>query len=327
VDDGFDWIQLKSGEWLKGELKAVQDKSVEFDSEELDLQTFDWDDVHQIILSRYCEVVFTDRSVASGTVRVTREEIVIQGEDDLRLPRSLVLGIVPGGNRELDYWSGKVSAGLTFRSGNTEQAEFNANAHLQRRTPSTRFALDYLGYLSSVGGEDTANSHRVNGIFDIWLSRRLFLRTPGVEYFRDPFSNIDYRLTAYLGIGYDIIDRPRVEWSVVLGPAYQYAQFESVQPGDDLHPGTAALVLNSRAEFELTRRIDLTLEYRGQLTSREVGETTHHGVATLETELTRALDLDVSLIWDRISQPKPNADGTTPVPDDFRLVLSLGLDF
>jgi hypothetical protein len=33
--DDFDWIQLNSGEWLKGEFKALYDEKVEFDSEEV----------------------------------------------------------------------------------------------------------------------------------------------------------------------------------------------------------------------------------------------------------------------------------------------------
>jgi len=36
----FDWIQLKSGEWLKGELKVLYDKKLEFDSDELNLLEF-----------------------------------------------------------------------------------------------------------------------------------------------------------------------------------------------------------------------------------------------------------------------------------------------
>ncbi|MBI1176878.1 DUF481 domain-containing protein [bacterium] len=325
--DGFDWIQLKSGEWLKGKLKAMQDRKLEFDSEELDDQDFDWEDIHQLITSRSVDVLFGDRTEASGPVRINQKEIVIEGSEPRTFPRGDVLGITPTGQREWDYWSGKVSLGATFRSGNSDQIEYNANFHLQRRTPSTRAVIDYIGYFSKTDGDETANSHRVNATFDYWLSRRLFLRVPGVEYYRDPFQNFAHRITAYLGLGYDIFDRKRLEWNVVLGPAYQYAIYDSVQPGEDEEQGTAALVLSSRAEIELTRRIDLTLEYRGQLTSREAGETTHHGVATLETELTRSLDLDVSLIWDRISMPKPDSSGNVPEPDDFRLVLSLGLDF
>ena len=42
-----DWVQLKSGEWLKGDLKYIQNKEVEFDSDELDQQTLKLKDVAQ----------------------------------------------------------------------------------------------------------------------------------------------------------------------------------------------------------------------------------------------------------------------------------------
>src|SRR4029079_5102700 len=45
--DAFDWIQLKSGEWLKGELIALYDGKLEFDSDELEKLTLDWDDVRE----------------------------------------------------------------------------------------------------------------------------------------------------------------------------------------------------------------------------------------------------------------------------------------
>ena len=71
----------------------------------------------------------------------------------------------------------------------------------------------------------------------------------------------------------------------------------------------------------------MILEYRGIFTSREAGETTHHAVGTLSLELTKRLDLDVSFIWDRITNPTVGSDGVQPKPDDFRLVLGLGIDF
>ena len=37
MPDKFDWVQLKSGEWLKGEIKVMYEGSIEFESEELDL--------------------------------------------------------------------------------------------------------------------------------------------------------------------------------------------------------------------------------------------------------------------------------------------------
>jgi putative salt-induced outer membrane protein YdiY len=232
----------------------------------------------------------------------------------------------PGGSRR-NYWSGNASVGLTLRAGNSEQVEYNAQAHLQRRSPTTRLSLDYIGNLSSAAGIESANNHRVNTEFDLWLTRRFYLITPFVEYYRDPFQNLAHRLTLGAGVGYDLIARPNLNWNIAIGPAFQKASFESSQPGEPDQKSVAALVFGSRFEWDISQRTELILEYRGQYTGREVGETAHHSVSTLSIDLTKRLDLDVSLVWDRISSPKIGADGVQPQPDDFQLVVGLGVRF
>jgi putative salt-induced outer membrane protein YdiY len=326
-DDGFDWIELTSGEWLKGELKAMQNYELEFDSDELDLQTFDWDDVRQVRSPQYLDLLFEDRTRASGPITVTPDKVRVGDSAPREFPRDQVLGITPGGKKERRYWSGKLSAGLTFRSGNSDEAEWNANFDLRRLTPATRFQLSYIGYFSSTEGQKTANSHKASGLFDIRLSRRTFIRAPFAEYFRDPFQNTAHRATVGVGFGYEIIDGPRVDWNVAAGPAYQITWFESVQPGEDESKATPAVMLTSRFDWEVSKRVDLLLNYTGIYTSAEAAETTHHMETTLEVELSSVLDLDVSIYWDRVSQPKRDSDGNLPKPDDFRTVVALGVDF
>ena len=113
----------------------------------------------------------------------------------------------------------------------------------------------------------------------------------------------------------------------VLRDGHQASWFESVEAGEDDSAGSAAFAFGSRFDWDLTKRIELLVEYRGQFTSREVGETTHHFVTTFEFELTKHFDLDVSLTWDRVSSPKPDENGNIPKPDDARLVFGFGLDF
>ena len=326
-EDGFDWIQLKSGEWLKGQLKAMQQRQIEFDSEELNDLTFDWKDIRQVRSERTLDLLFVDGRKMSGPVTVTPEEVAVGGEEPQVFPRDQLQSFTPGGSKEFNYWSGMVSLGLTVRAGNTEQVDYNAQARLQRRTPATRFSLDYIGNISSINGVENANNNRVNSEFDLWLSRRFYLILPQLEYYRDPFQNLEHRVTAGGGAGYDLIDHPNLEWNISTGPAYQYAWFEPTQPGDAMEKGTAALVFGSRFDWDITQRIELIMEYRGQYTSREVGETTHHAVGTLSLELTKRFDLNVSLIWDRISNPKVGLDGVQPQPDDFRLVVGVGAHF
>ena len=324
--DRFDWIQLKSGEWLKGRIKAVQDGEIDFDSEELDDLTFEWRDIRQLRSAHVLDALFADGRKLKGLVTVTPEDIAVGGAEPGTFPRDRILSLTPGGSG-LRYWSGKGSLGLTKRSGNTDQVEYNAQARLQRRSAGTRLSLDYIGNISSVDGVDSANNHRVNSEFDLWLSKRLYLIMPFAEYYRDTFQNVGDRLTAGAGAGYDIIDRKSLEWNITAGPGYQRARFESSEPGEPTSKNTAALVFGSRFDWDITRRIDLILEYRGQYTSREVGETTHHGVSTLSLEVTKHFDVDISLVWDRIAVPKVGADGVQPEPDDYRLVVGLGVDF
>ena len=108
-----------------------------------------------------------------------------------------------------------------MQAGNTRAVQYNAQVGLQRRTPATRLSLDYIGNVSTFNDIENANNHRVNTEFDLWLSRRFYLVMPSAEYYKDPFQNLEHRLTVGGGIGYDLIDRSRLEWNITTGPAYQ----------------------------------------------------------------------------------------------------------
>jgi putative salt-induced outer membrane protein YdiY len=292
----------------------------------LDDLTFNWKDIRQVRSTKVIDVLSVDGKQISGPVTVTPGQVAVGGAEPCVLPRDHVQSLTPGGPKR-NYWSGKVSLGLNLQFGNTKQIDYNANISLQRRTPETRFSLDYIGNISSIDDVDNANNHRVNSEFDYWFSHRFYLILPSAEYYKDPFQNLADRLTLGGGVGYDLIDRRSLEWNVTTGPAYQEAWFESSQPGEPSEKGAAALAFGSKFKWDITPRIKYLLQYRGQYTSRAVGETTHHAVSTLSLELTKHFDLDVSFVWDRISNPKIGSNGIQPKPDDFRLILGVGADF
>lgn len=325
--DRFDWIQLKTGEWLKGRLKGMQDRSVDFWSEKLTDLTFDWKDIRQVRSPRTIDVLLNDKTKVSGPVSITPDEVTIDGTPAKVVSRTELQSLTPGGAKERDYWSGDVSLGLTVQAGNTRGVQYNAQADLQRRTPATRLSLDYIGNFSRANGIESANNHRLNSEFDRWLSRRFYLIVPSFEYYKDPFQNLSSRVTAGVGVGYELIDRPNLEWAITTGPAYQQAWFDSTGPGDQTGTVVGALNFGSRFKWDINRRVKYLLQYRGQYTSREVGETTHHLVSTFSVDLNKRFTLDLSAIWDRISEPKAGAGGVRPEPDDFSLVAGLGVHF
>jgi len=159
------------------------------------------------------------------------------------------------------------------------------------------------------------------------VTRSYFWRPVFGEYFKDKFQNIDYRVSIGTGIGYQLIDTPKTEWDVVGGLSYLATKYDTVQAGEDLDVASPALVIDTNFDAELSKKLDFIAGYKIQVGNEASGGYTHHIVTTLETELTRWLDLDLSFFWDRIENPTPNADGNLPDKDDYRLVLSLAVDF
>jgi len=326
--DDFDWIQLKSGEWLKGELKVLYEKKLEFDSDELDLLKLDWEDVRQVRGHRVFSLRLEGPITVNGMLQVNEDTVFVGiGEDRQEFERSQLVAIVPGEPREINYWSAKLSFGLNFTRGNTEQTQWSTTANIKRRTPATRFVTDFLGNFTETDGEENIDNQRLNAYFDIFKTRKYYLRPFFGEYYRDPFTNIKNRVTVGAGMGYDIIDTSKTEWDVGGGPAYQRTQFDSVEAGEGSSESTAAFVAQTHFNTELTKTVDFDFLYNFQILNEASGTYTHHMVAAFETELTRWLDLDISFVWDRIQDPQPNADGTEPKQDDFYLIVGLGIEF
>ena len=327
-EDGFDWIEIKSGEWLKGRIKSLQGEKLEFDSEELDYHEFKWEDIRTVRSPRLNSVWFGTKGKLEGALLVTTNEVQVVGQTATNTyARSELLGIAPTGAKERDKWSGKVSAGLSLRSGNTREVTYNAHVTLNRRTPSTLLTLDYLGNFGKINDVETENNQRIQTRFDYYFSRRLFARVPDYEYYHDPLQNLAHRHTLGASVGYDLIKTRRVEWNVTVGPAFQRNDFTSVAPGDSPTRDSFALVVGSRLDIELSKRLDWILEYRGQFSGRKTGNNMHHAVSTLEFDIHKRLKLDVSFIWDRVASPQTEAGGATPQQDDFRLITGLGIDF
>ena len=326
--DEFDWIQLTSGEWLKGEVKRLYDDKLEFDSEKLKLQEFDWEDVKQVRGPGFFSVRLVGPITVVGTLQVTENKVIVTAGDEQQVfKRDQLVAIAPGGEKEIDYWSGKMSFGVNFSKGNTDEMQYSSIANIKRRTSATRLVVDYLGTITEMNNVETVNNHRMQGYFDVFKTQKYFFRPVFGEVYRDPFINIKYRVTFGFGMGYNIIDTSRTEWKAAAGPAYQTTKFDSVESGQASSESTPALVAGTDFDTELTGSIDFSFRYNFQILNEASGSYTHHSVTTLETELTKWLDFDTSFVWDRVQNPTPNADGTVPEKDDFYLIFSLGINF
>ena len=113
--DEFDWIQLTSGEWLKGEIKSLYDRKLEFDSVKLDLQEFDWKDVKQVRGPRIFSVRLAGPVTVYGILQITENKVIVTNGDDQQVfNRDRLFAIVPKAEKRIKCWSGKISFGFNF---------------------------------------------------------------------------------------------------------------------------------------------------------------------------------------------------------------------
>ena len=324
----YDWIRLTSGEWLKGDILSMRNDKFDFDSDEMDEQNFDWEDIAELRSSRKYTYVLTDRTSLIGTVLITDKAVVISvdGEDRV-LKRADLMSIVPAGTRELDRWDGTLSLGLAFRRGNTDQTDFTYQAFVRRRDALTRARLDLNGAIGKVEGEQTVNNHRSQLKFDLFASPRFYITPLAVIVYHDEFQNIDVQLTPSAGIGYHAIHRKKITCDLELAGGFQYTRYISVEAGGDEEKRRGAILPTIRIETDPFKDVDFNVLYQAGITVPETEDTSMHGEAILSVEITKVVDLDVSWIWDRVQSPQSNEDGTIPQKDDVKLTVGMGIDF
>ena len=231
-NDGYDWLRLTSGEWLRGELIGVFNDEVEFDSDILDELTIDGEDVDQFHSPRTFGLRIRGRDPVVGRVWLNGDRVkVLVGEVEQEFSRNELVAITVSAERERDRWSGDISLGINIRQGNSEFIEYNMIAGVERRTPQSRMFVDYLGNFNETEGVRVANNHRVSGVLDRFSGSRLFWRPIIGQYFRDPFQNIDHQGTLETGLGYELTDTSRTEWDIFAGAGFNYVERVSVEPG------------------------------------------------------------------------------------------------
>jgi hypothetical protein len=280
--DGADWVQLKSGEWLRGEIKYVQNKEVEFDSDELDQQTLKLNDVRSLYSAHRMFTRFDYGLPLYGKVVISNAVVTVQSEPPVSLSRDNLIGITYGsGKSGMRNWSGDFSLGLNVQSGNNAQTTLSTSAELARRTPGTTLLIDYLGNYSQVNDVQSADNKRVNLSYDVRLNQDWFVRPVQLEYYQDTLANISYRLTGGVSAGYYIFDRTGLEWTVSAGPGYQLTRFETVEAGQADTATTPAGVFNSNFKQDITQRLTFIQNWQSTFTDEKSGQYSHHAVTTL----------------------------------------------
>jgi hypothetical protein len=326
--DEYDWIQLTSDEWLKGELISLFDDELRFDSDNLGVISIDWEDVRHFRGHGAYGVSLQGIEPLSGDLRIDQQRVVIVTAEKTHVyPRENLVAITPSAIRELDNWSLDATLGLNIRRGNSDVVEYNFLVGLERRTPNSRVIIDYLGNFNETEGQQVANNHRVTGAYDRFTGSRLFWRPLIGQFFRDPFQNIRNQGTLETGLGYELTNTARTDWELFAGIGANFVRYDSVEAGQSTNSTSPALSVGTSFETELTSWMDYIFDFQATFLDDASGAYQHHLLTTLSTDLIGNFDLDVSFVWDRTQKPQPRADLSIPERDDYRIMIGVGYEF
>jgi putative salt-induced outer membrane protein YdiY len=325
----YDWIKLTSDEWLKGELTGFADRQFEFDSDQLDKLRLDQEDVAEVLTYQEHSLRLLDRRIVRGNLVIDGNTVkVIKDNKTEIIQRYMIVSIAAAaGLKEINYWSGNVSFGMTLREGNTNQKDALVDLDFQRRTAQSRLINTYIGNFTEQSGFETTNNHRANSGFDWFLSHRLFWRVATIEYFRDRFQNTDSRITASTEMGYMLFDEQDFSWEISGGPGYQVTKFDSVEAGEDDKEETVIVTASTELDWDITNDINYIFDYNAKSVSRAAGSLIHHLKTGLKVELIKNFNIELMYYWDRIEQPVADDVGIVPQNDDKRFVVSVGYEF
>lgn len=325
--DTFDWVQMVSGEWIKGNIDRMRDDLMEFDSDKLDMLKLDFADVALVHSPQVNTYVFDDRVSATGRAVITADTVIVETDEGTKtFPRSELESIIEG-EKEKDWWSMKLRFGLTLNKGNTDQLTYDIMFNTKREDEMTLLDLNYNSTFGRTNGVQNVNRHLGEFLFNVFLGSRWWVTPAFGQFFNDRFQNIKFRATPAAGAGVHIIDAPKVTWDFMTGIGYQFLNYKDA-PGVTNPQNDGFIPLYTYADFDITGDIDLTLSWLTNLVFTTIGNTNHTGRADLAIELTKVLDLDIAFLYLRTEQPAPPPDPLAPAikKNDYQLVFGISLE-
>jgi putative salt-induced outer membrane protein YdiY len=194
-------------------------------------------------------------------------------------------------------WRGSAGAALSATSGNTRSSAVLLNADLSRLTEADKISLGgNIQYArSEVDGRDetTANQLGAFGQYDFNLSPRLFA-FGGLALDRDEVVDLDARVAVNAGLGWKLVDRKALRFSVFGGAGltderYGAAQTIAGETGKQFRRATLLLAEESEhalsASTSFKQRLELLPGISGDKGNR----------ATLRADLAVAINRTMSL--------------------------------
>jgi len=210
-----------------------------------------------------------------------------------------------------DRWTGEGELGAFQSSGNTESVGVAAALRLDREgidwTHSIRLRADYQRQNGSTSREQFAASYEPRWQFD----ENIFVYGLA-QYERDRIQGFSSRYSVSGGLGYRILDNPKLKLSLKAGPAYRVTDFTDGTSADRL-AGLVGIDFDWQMldRLKLTQDVEALAETGGEATLIFDGaNTTINLVTGLDFRVSNRLRSRLSYKVEYDSNPPAGSEGT-----------------
>lgn len=318
-----DEVVFNNGDRLTGTVVSAEGGKLTIKSAVAGEIKVDMKDVKTFSTDQPVELKMADGSVIKDQVKAAPEgsgQVETAGTGNVRA-QPVSLTEVKQINPPPVRWTGSVLAGGLITRGNSDTDSFNVGADAVRRSEDDRTTVS-AGYLygrQKVPGGDkvtTVDNWFGAAKYDYFFAPKWYAyATMRVE--RDNIADLDLRVMPGLGVGYQWIEKPDLNFSTEAGVNWVYEQY-----ADDGTEDHFAARLAYHFDKKINDRVTLFHNLEFLPSVEDVSDYNVNADLGLRVSLTKRMFSEVKAEWRRDETPAP---GKTK--DDLRYLLSLGWGF
>jgi putative salt-induced outer membrane protein YdiY len=321
-----DEVVFKNGDHLTGEIKQMVDGKLIFQSDMAGEVTIDMSNIQTFSSDAPVAVHLQDGTVFSQRVLGSEpNHFAIEGSETLQAQEFELMSIslINPPEKPQPRWTGDISAGFTSTHGNTKTQAISGSANLSKRTERdrTQFSADYgRGRQEDpdTGEKKTTEDWwRTKAKYDYFLTKKLYTYFDG-RYEKDAVAELDRRVIAGSGLGYQWIESEKTKFSTEAGIAHLYEKFDNQTESNS--------EVSAQAGYYFDTKLAKNLKFIHNLTyypsTDRFSDYFLTSTAELRTNLSKRFFLNFKTIFDYDATPAVDAHKT-----DVKYIFGLGYGF
>jgi putative salt-induced outer membrane protein YdiY len=302
-----DRIVLKNGDPVTGTLKSYEAGKVVFESPLLGKLTIKLADIKEITTAKPVAIL-----TAAGET-VTKP---ITGVQDLAGAKAINIEKKPP-----VVWSGTVSIGGNYQSGNTDKRSVITQADFERRTENTRFtgtgSVFYEQEKTTGDWNLTDRVYRGRLQYDYFLADRSYVLV-FMAGERDALADLDLRFGVGPGYGIQWVEKDELKFSTEIGPSYVREEYD--RPRDTEEYLSARLRTNLQWQVKEGVTFLQDSSYFHSLEDKD--DINAYADTRLRVSLTKEMFTQLQWIFEYDNTPSAGSDRV-----DHTVLLSVGVTF